>query len=95
MELDPRLSQWLIEGGGGYLTGAYYTTHFKGERWSSIRRRPGGEATMVDWERSEVAMLDGEGRAELYSLLMFRKADEFNHGMFSNWWCLAAKLSTI
>ena len=48
-----------------YLTGAYYTTHFKGERWSTSRRRPGGEATMVDWERSDMAMLEEEGRALL------------------------------
>ena len=84
MELEPRLSQWLVKDGGRYLIGTYYTSHFEGERWSTSRRQPGWAATMVDWERSDVAKLDGERRAELYSLLRFRKAYEFNHGRFSN-----------
>ena len=45
----------------------------------------GGNAGMVDWVELDVAMLDREMREELHSLLLFRKADRFNHGRFSNW----------
>ncbi len=77
-----------------YLKGAHYTAHFKGEGGSTSQRRPAWNADMADWVQSDVAMLDGERKEELHTLLLFRKADKFSHGRFSNWDYPDAKLST-
>ena len=70
--------------GSQFIQGAHYTKHFKGEGGYS-QRRPGGNADMEDWGRSDAAMLDGKRRNKLHSLLMFRKADGLSHDRFSSW----------